>query len=178
MIEKIAKRLKRFTQKELELIAGFECGDIIAEMLKNGKLKICGNYYEYVEPKVENFKIVVSNEVAPSEITVKQAVEIFLKNYATPNCKTWTVKTYISIFKTNILPYFKNKLLNDLDLDEILKFYEWLKNKNLSDLRTKNTMALLNQLLHYFQVLGVIDERCKFKVQRIDSRKSKLRNVI
>lgn len=178
MIEKIAKRLKRFSLKEFELIAGVECGDKIAEMVANGKLKICGKYYEYVEPKVENFRIVTSNDVVPSEITVKKAIEIFLRNYATPNCKTWTVKTYISIFKTNILPYFKNKLLNDLDLDKILEFYEWLKNKNLSDLRTKNTMALLNQLLHYFQELGVIDERCKFKVQRIDSRKSKLRNMI
>ncbi len=67
-------------------------------------------------------------------------------------------------------------MLNDLDLDKILEFYEWLRGQ--SDLRTKNTMALLNQLIHYFQELGVIDKLCEFRVQRIDSRKSKLRNVI
>lgn len=178
MIEKIMKRLKRFTINELELISGVNCSNIIREFLKLGKLKTCGNFYEYVEFKTCDFEIVTSSEVVLKEILIKDAIEMFLKSYAKPNCKTWTVKTYISIFKTNILPYFKNSKLNDLDLDAVLEFYEWLKSKRLSDLRTKNTMALLNQLLHYFQDLGVIDKRCEFKVQRIGSRKTKQRNVI
>lgn len=178
MIEKIAKRLKRFTLSEIELIVGFECINLIETLIKEGKLKVCGKYYEYIEPKIENFKIVSSDGTKERQISIQEAVGIFLKHYAEPNCKTWTVKTYISIFKTNILPYFKNRMLNDLDLDGILEFYEWLKSKNLSELRTKNTMALLNQLIHYFQGLGMIDRRCEFSVQRIDSRKSNLRNVI
>lgn len=178
MLEKIMKRLKRFSLSELELIADCDCKMAVCEFIGSGKLKTCGDFYEYIEPKAESLKIMSLGKLEIKEISFHKAVEIFLEQYVEPNCKIWTKKTYISIFKTNILPYFKNQNLNDLDLDTVLEFYDWLKRKCLSDLRTKNTMALLNQLVHYFQDLGVIDRRCEFKVQRLDSRKSKLRNVI
>lgn len=177
-ILKLAKRLKTFTLSELELIADCDCKIIVLELLKEGSLQTWNEMYEYVEPAEDGCKIIQFGTIAQIEITMPDAIKLFLKRYAEPNCKKWTLKTYISIFNTNIIPYFRNKLLNDLNLDDVLDYYIWLKNRRLSAQRTKNTMALLNQLVHYFQEKGVIDRRCDFKVQRIDSKKSQLKNVI
>ncbi len=55
MIEKIVKRLKRFTLVEIELIAGIDCSDLINTLIKESKIKVCGKFYKYVEPRIENF---------------------------------------------------------------------------------------------------------------------------
>lgn len=93
--------------------------------------------YEYVEELPESYKIEYFKEGKSVELTIYEAIKIFLKRYAEPNCKPWTFKTYVSIFKTNIIPYFKDGLLNDLDLDAVLDYYIWLKKKKLSPQRTK-----------------------------------------
>lgn len=177
-ILKLAKRLQTFKLNEIELIADADCKVIVQELFKEGYLQICNEMYQYVEPPEDGCRIIQFGVVAQVDITIPEAIKIFLKRYAEPQCKKWTFKTYISIFNTNIIPYFRDKLLNELDLDEVLKYYIWLKNRRLSAQRTKNTMALLNQLIHYFQERGLIDRRCDFKVQRIDSKKSPLRNII
>ncbi len=167
MLEKLAKRLKRFRLDEVEFILEKDCQKEVLNLLKQGKLCLHGDVYEYLSERNQAYKISYFELKGETQINVAQAVEIFLKNHVEHNCKEWTKKTYISIFKTNILPYFKGSMLSELEMKDILEFNEWLKSKQLSDLRTKNTMALLNQLFKYFQNQGVIDKRCEFVVRRI-----------
>lgn len=50
------------------------------------------------------------------------------------------------------------------------EFYYYCKNRNLSSRELKNTLALLNQLIKYFQNLGVIDKTCNFQVRRLTNK--------
>ena len=42
--------------------------------------------------------------------------------------------------------------------------------KGLKPRRIKNTMALLNQLIKYYQNLGVIEKTCNFQVKRLTDK--------
>ena len=90
-----------------------------------------------------------------------------MKNYVQKNCKQGTVKNYNSIFKMHILPAFGDKKLNDISIEDIKSFYVECKNRNLCAKRIKNTLALLNQLLKYYQNKGIIAKKCEFQVKRI-----------
>ena len=58
------------------------------------------------------------------------------------------------------------KLLAKLN-DDIKSFYVECKNRNLCAKRIKNTLALLNQLLKYYQNRGIISKKCVFQVKRL-----------
>lgn len=90
-----------------------------------------------------------------------------MKNYVQKNCKQGTVKNYNSIFKMHILPAFGDKKLNDISIEDIKNFYVECKNRNLCAKRIKNTLALLNQLLKYYQNRGIIAKKCVFQVKRL-----------
>ena len=50
---------------------------------------------------------------------------------------------------------------------DIKSFYVECKNRNLCAKRIKNTLALLNQLLKYYQNRGIISKKCVFQVKRL-----------
>lgn len=168
MLLKLAKRLKRFTAEEISMFVELDCKNELEKLVEKDILTLDGNFYEYLEPKTSDYKIITFSQPESSELTTSAAVLIFLNNYAKQNCSEWTSKTYISIFKINILPYFKDKLLAGISAEDAEVFYKYLVNKGLSDSRIKNTMALLNQLIHYFQENGTISKTCDFKVKRIN----------
>lgn len=67
----------------------------------------------------------------------------------------------------HILPVFGDKKLNDISIVDIKSFYVECKNRNLCAKRIKNTLALLNQLLKYYQNRGIIAKNCVFQVKRL-----------
>lgn len=86
-----AKKLKHFTLDDIVMMTDTEESIIklaVKELIKNDKIKDIGKYFEYIEhPKnVENVKIInKSIEVKNSDITVLDAVKIFLQNCGRKN---------------------------------------------------------------------------------------------
>ena len=75
-------------------------------------------------------------------------------------------KFYIFCNQVHLL----NRKLNDISVEDIKSFYIKCKNRNLCAKRIKNTLALLNQLLKYYQNLGIISKKCVFQVKRITDK--------
>lgn len=167
-IEKLAKHLKEFTRNEIEMISECDCKTELERLLNEGKLVFEQGSYKIKEEKTkENFElfIIPKNKITP--IKFEKAVKYFMKNYVDKYCKYETYKNYNSIFKFNILPYLRGKFLNKIGIDDVKEVYINCINRNLQPRRIKNTMALLNQLIKYFQNLGVINKTCNFQVKRL-----------
>lgn len=179
-IEKLAKHLKEFTIDEIEMIAECDCKAEIEWLLNEGKLVFEQGIYKIPEEKpINNFELFVipKNKITP--IKVEDAVAYFMKNYAKVYCKYETCKSYNSIFKFNILPYLRGKFLNDINNDDIKEIYNICHARGLQYRRTKNTLALLNQLIKYFQNIGIIERKCVFQVKRLtDKNKFSINRII
>ena len=170
-IEKLARHLKEFTLDEIETIAECDCKNELEQLLNTNKIvfeqgvfKIAGD-----KPKLD-YEIFIAPKNKKQNILVKDAIEYFLENYAKKHCAKRTYETYESIFRVNIIPYFRHQNLNDITNDDVKRFYKSCKNRNLGVRRLKNTLALLNQLVKHFQNLGVIERTCEFQIKRVTSR--------
>ena len=165
-IEKLAKHLKEFTLDEINMIAECDCKTELKHLLNSNKICFEQGVYKYIFKISECYKIsIVPNN--RQNIKFEQAVEYFLDNYAILNCTRRTYETYESIFRTHITPYFSGKYLNNIINSDIKQFYNYCIKRHLRPRRLKNILTQLNQLIKYFQNLGVIDKICEFQVKRI-----------
>jgi len=179
-ILKLAKHLKEFTIDEIEMIAECGCKAALELLLNENKLVFEHGKYKISEEKPDsNFELFVipKNKITP--IKIEDAVAYFMKEYVKKYCKFETYRNYNSIFNFNIVPYLKGKFLNSIGIDEIKSVYHACKIKGLKPRRIKNTMALLNQLIKYFQNLGIMDRTCNFQVNRLtDKNKFSINRIL
>lgn len=178
-IEKLAKHLKEFTLDEIEMIAECDCKTELEHLLNGDKIVFEQGLYKYVEISMKiDFGIFLATD-NKQELNFEQAVNIFIENYAKKHCKKRTYETYESIFKVNIIPFFRKYCLNNINQELVIDFYKKCKSRQLGTRRLKNTMTLLNQLIKYFQNLGVIDKSCNFQVRRLtDKNKFSINRII
>ena len=178
-IEKLAKHLKEFTLDEIEMIAECDCKTELEHLLNGDKIVFEQGLYKYVEISMKiDFGIFLATD-NKQELNFEQAVNIFIENYAKKHCKKRTYETYESIFKVNITPFFRKYCLNNINQELVIDFYKKCKSRQLGTRRLKNTMTLLNQLIKYFQNLGVIDKSCNFQVRRLtDKNKFSINRII
>lgn len=170
-IEKLAKHLKEFTLDEIEMIAECDCKTELAHLLIGNKLVFEQGLYKYQEEKPKQEFIICTKQTTNYQvITINAAIEYFLENYVKNNCKYNTFRKYRGILKHHISPFFRNKNLNDITCVDIQKFYYFCKGRNLPPKVLKNTLALLNQMIKYFQNLGIIDRTCNFQVRRLSDK--------
>ena len=100
------------------------------------------------------------------DITVVEACEIFLE--IKQNTLTeMSFQVYKTFVYSKIIPYFMKFRLKDITIQDILNFRKYLQNNKVSERRIKNILALLNQIIKYFQNEGYIDKTCIFEVKRI-----------
>lgn len=178
-ILKLAKYLKEFTLDEISMIAECDVKEDLQTLLNDGKLIFDGKKYKYVEKPKTEFGVFIKPVITNNILIFDKAVDIFLNNYAKVNCTPETYRTYVSIFKMNILPFFKEQELNSIRNEDIIAFYKNCEQRNLGNRRFKNTLALLNQLIKYFQNRGVIDKKCIFQVKRLTAKTNfSLNNLI
>ena len=179
-IEKLARHLKEFTLDEIEMIVECDCKTELERLLNEGKLVFEQGLYKISNEKQDsNFELFVipKNKITP--IKIEDAVAYFMKEYVKKYCKFETYRNYNSIFNFNILPYLKGKFLNNISIKEIKAVYNACKMKGLKPRRIKNTMALLNQLIKYYQNLGIIEKTCNFQVKRLtDKNKFNINRII
>ena len=170
-ILKLARHLKEFTLDEIEMIAECDCKTEIEHLLNEGKLEFEQGLYKYQEDKSKQEFIICAKQTTNYQIiTIDTAIDYFLENYVKNNCKLNTYRRYRRMLKYYILPFFKHKNLNDIKCDDIQIFYYFCKSRNLPPKVLKNTLALLNQMIKYFQNLGIIDRTCLFQVRRLSDK--------
>lgn len=178
-IENLARHLKEFTLDEIEIIAECDCKTELEQLLNENKIVFEHGSYKYVEISMKiDFGIFLAKD-NKQELNFEQAVNIFIENYAKKHCKKRTYETYESIFRVNIIPFFRKYCLNNINQELVIDFYKKCKSRQLGTRRLKNTMTLLNQLIKYFQNLGVIDKSCNFQVRRLtDKNKFSINRII
>ena len=153
------------------MIAECDCKTQLEHFLNEGKIVFEQGLYKYQEETPKQEYIICTKEVTNFQvITFDAAIEYFLENYAKNNCKYSTFKKYRSSLKYHILPFFKNKMLNDITCEDIQEFYYFCQNRSFPPRVLKNTLALLNQMIKYFQNLGIIDRTCNFQVRRLSDK--------
>ncbi len=170
-IEKLAKHLKEFTLDEINMIAECDCKTELEHLLNEGKIVFEQGSYKYVE-KVEIIDYAIfSAEASDDEpLNFETAVKFFLEKYAKTACTKRTYETYESIFRINILPFFRGKIVQELTMEDIKAFYVRYKIRNLGHRRLKNTLTQLNQLLKYCKSQGLISKCCSFQVKRLNEK--------
>ena len=170
-ILKLAKHLKEFTIDEIEMIAECNCKTELEQLLYEGKITFEQGLYKYRKEKPKQEFIICTKQIVNYQvITFDTAIEYFLENYAKNNCKYTTFVKYRTVLKYHISPFFKNKMLNDVTCNDIQKFYYFCKSRKLAPKVLKKTLALLNQMIKYFQNLGVIERTCNFQVRRLSDK--------
>ena len=168
-ILKIAKRLKVFTPEDIVMFCEID-SDVARKFLQESEnIKPVGNKFEYIETikTEEKFKIVDKNiECKNSDITVVQACEMFL-DLKQQTLTEQSFQAYKTFIYSKIIPYFKDFLLKDITTQDAHNFKKYLQENKVSEPRIKNILALLNQIIRYFQNKGYIDKTCIFEVKRI-----------
>ena len=170
-IERLAKHLKEFTLNEIDMIAECDFKTELEQLLNEGKLVFEHGLYKYQEEKPKQEFIICTKQATNFQvITFDFATNYFLENYAKNNCKYSTFRKYRSSLKYHILPFFRDKMLNYITCNDIQEFYCFCKSRNFPPKVLKNTLALLNQMIKYFQNLGIIDRTCNFQVRRLSDK--------
>ena len=169
-ILKVAKRLKTFTLEDIVMFCGVDAKTTGRLLRESENIKLVGNKFEYVETaKIEDkFKIIDKNiPCKDSDITVIDACELFFENCQNRNLTHNTLKAYKTFINAHIIPYFKKYKLKDIAVSDIEDFRKTMQSIPISERRIKNILALLNQIIRYFQNKGYIDKTCVFEVKRI-----------
>lgn len=170
-IEKLARYLKEFTLDEIETIAECDCRKELEHMQNTNKIVFEQGVFKIASEKPkESFELFMLKAKKRQQIEVENAVEYFMEKYVRKHCKLETYRNYNSIFNFNIVPFLKGKFLHEIDTKDIKEVYRMCKLRHLKPRRIKNTLALLNQLLKYFQNLGYIDKTCSFQVKRLTAK--------
>ncbi len=172
-IEKLAKHLKEFTLDEINMIAECDCKTELAHLLNGNEIVFEHGMYKYRESLKNsclNYRVFVQNATLRKNLKMDNAILYFLTNYVNKYCKKETIHQYKTIFKIHILPYFKTKKLEEITQADIIQFYKFCEERCLQPRRIKNILALLNQILKYYQNLGVIDRKCVFQVRRLTDK--------
>ena len=170
-IEKLAKRFREFTLDEIEMIAETDLETELEHLLNEGKIAFEQGCYKYVE-KVETIDYVIfsAKPLNDTPLNFETAVKFFLEKYAKTTCTKRTYETYESIFRINILPFFRGKIVQELTMEDIKAFYVSCKTRNLGHRRLKNTLTQLNQLLKYCKSQGLVSKCCSFQVKRLNEK--------
>lgn len=168
-ILKVTKKLKTFTLEDIVMFSGIDTNSVREFLQQSENIKQVGNKFEYLEIiKVEDkFKIIDKNITSKnSDITAIQACEMFL--YLKQQTLTeQSYQAYKTFVYSKIIPYFKDVLLKNITIQDIQNFKNYLQDNKVSERRIKNILALLNQIIKYFQNEGYIDKTCVFEVKRI-----------
>ena len=96
------------------MIAECDCKTELEHLLNNNKILFDKEIYKYIEERKNiDYTIITANIFNNQSLDFGSAVKYFLENYAKQNCTKRTYETYKSIFRVNILPFFRGKIIQD-----------------------------------------------------------------
>ena len=170
-IEKLARHLKEFTLDEIEMIAECDCKTELERLLNEGKITFEEGLYKYVEnvPTLK-FGIFIDSKTCITELTIEDAVQYFITNYAAKFCSKKTNRIYKAAFKLDILPILKKNKITEFNKNTIITIYNAFLERDFKPRRLKNTMALIKQFLKYCKSEGIIKNYTNFYVKRLTEK--------
>ncbi len=145
-VMKIIKGLNIFSQDDIVVMTGLdedETDNILAELVQEEKIIRLGNEYRYLNSNpIDKFSLNLKDKpvraiIENDNITFLQAAEYFLSNHSSKNCLPTTFKTYKSLIKHHLNPYFGKMLLKSITKKDIERFLE-LKNKERMSVKRLN----------------------------------------
>ncbi|HSA05879.1 MAG TPA: tyrosine-type recombinase/integrase [Candidatus Gastranaerophilales bacterium] len=158
---KIIKGLNTFSPDDIEIMTGFEESEVlkIIEQLAKNKIiiKTSDNEYNFVNKIPERkrtFQLIekpVLKIIKDNNITFKIAAEYFLSNYAIQNCTISTFKTYKSLLKTHLVPFFGNMKLKEITQSNIKEFIDLKSNEGLTNKRLNSNVTLFGNMFNKFK---------------------------
>ena len=93
-----------------------------------------------------------------NNILFVQAAEYFLINHASVNCTPSSFKTYISINKTHLVPFFGKIELKNITQNDIKEFIELKQKEGLTNKRLSNCVTLFGNMFKKFKEWEFISE--------------------
>lgn len=151
----LAKRLQTFSIDEINMIAECDTSGILKELIQEKTLIKTGETYQFQVIKAENIIKLVEPSNYKSytikKINFVDAVEYFLKEYASKNCTVSTFQTYRSICRCHLLPFFSKKLVSEITKQDLEDFINLKHRQNMSAKRLNNCITLLGNILSKFE---------------------------
>ena len=168
-ILKVAKRLKTFTPEDIVMFCEIDTATAEKFLQESENIQPVGNKFEYIEivKSDDKFRIIDKNiECRNSDIVIVEACEMFL-DVKRRTLTEQSFQTYKTFIYSKIIPYFKGVMLKDITIQDVHDFKKHLQENKVTEPRIKNILALLNQIIKYFQNEGYIEKTCVFEVKRI-----------
>ena len=144
------------------------------EVMSRFKIKSISDFYKYIDANVLEHSDAINLKINIDDASDKDKYQIQLildcKIFMNIKRRTLTemsFQAYKTFVYSKIIPYFKKYLLKDVRIQDIQNFRQYLQENKVSERRIKNVLALLNQIIKYFQNEGYIDKTCVFEVKRI-----------
>jgi integrase len=162
-----------------------EPNQVLEELLKTKNIiKIDHDRFKYnpnPEPTSFLFEIFENTQKAIPDrhsINFIEAAGYFLTHHAKRNCTPSTFKCYSGIFKNHLIPFFKDIELKNISIEEIKNFIGENEKRGLNTKLTKDILALLAQILRYFENNGFIEKTVNFQVKNIHNPKRQTVRVL
>ncbi len=166
-ILKIIKGLNRFSLDDIEVMTGLEenkTEKILTEFIRQEKITGVGNEYRYVNKNISHeFSLKLREKpvismVKNDKIAFLEAAEYFLINHAFKNCSPTTFKTYKSLIKHHLNPFFGKMTVKNISRKDIKQFIETKYMQEIPDRRLNKCISLFGFMFKKFMEWEFISE--------------------
>lgn len=158
-VMKIIKGLNIFSVDDFIVMTGLdedEAKGILADLVQEGKIIRRGNEYRYLNRNsLDKISLKLKDKanrviVEKNNITFLQAAEYFLINHAFKNSSPTTFKTYKSIIKHHLNPFFGKMQLKNIIKKDIEQFIELNNKERMSHKRLHKCISLFGFMFKKF----------------------------
>jgi integrase len=165
---KIIRGLSSFTLDDIITMTGFDESEIsktLFKLIKEGfVIKMSNNGYAFVnkiparESTIRLLEKSGIQTILHNNIMFKQAAEYFLLNHALKNCSPTTFKTYKSLVKHHLSPFFGKIEIKDITEVHIKEFIELKSREQLADKRLNSCITLFGNMFKKFMEWELISD--------------------
>ncbi len=158
-VMKIIKGLNIFSLDDIVVMTGLdedEAVEILAELIREQKIIRLGNEYRYLDKnKTDKFSLKLKDRpikeiIEDNNITFLQAAEYFLTNHTFKNCSPTTFKTYKSLIKLHLNPFFGKLQLKSITQKHIEQFIKLKYKERMPDSRINKCVSLFGFMFKKF----------------------------
>ena len=157
---KIIRGLNTFSSDDILVMCDVnedEAEEILAELVKEEKIIPIGSQYKYLN-KTGNLKSSLrlvkktdKKTILNKNVSFKDAAEYFLTNHVLQNCSPTTFKTYKSLIKHHLNPFFGKMEIKSITQEHIKEFIELKLKEGLQNKRINSCLTLFGNMFNKFK---------------------------
>lgn len=185
MIKKVltlAKNTDSFSIDYVLMMTGLalsEAEDILKKLIDEQRLKKENDKYFLISKFTPSSAIEIVERASIKErknygLNFIDASKIFFEEHVNKNCSKLTQMNYRTAFKQNLNFYFKDFLIEDIKIEDIVKFKEFCIQRGYSDTTIRTFLSVLMLLLKHFRISDYSKTLCEFKVKSVDAPEKEL----